>query len=137
MRPISNRLLGSLSPPHPKISINLPLDATTVGLGLTTTNVSTVADARSAIEDIDAALTTVSGHRSTAAATTNRIQQALDAETRASADIKRAKEDIVSADIASETAEAAREQTKAQATQAVLAQSTRIQRSAIDSLLTP
>lgn len=119
------------------ISINLPLDATTVGLGLTTTNVSTVADARSAIEDIDAALTTVSGHRSTAAATTNRIQQALDAETRASADIKRAKEDIVSADIASETAEAAREQTKAQATQAVLAQSTRIQRSAIDSLLTP
>jgi len=119
------------------ISINLPLNATTSGLGLTTTSVSTVADARNAIGEIDAAIDTVSGFRSTAGATANRIQQALNAETRANEDIKRAQEEIVSADIASETAEAARAQTKAQATQAVLAQSTQLQRTAIDSLLTP
>ena len=69
-------------------------------------------------------------------AAANRIQQALDAETRAQEDMQRASENIISADIATETAQAAKDQTLANATQAVLAQSSQIQRMAIDSLLT-
>jgi len=117
------------------IEIDLPVNATVGGLGLTASSVATTEDARTAIGEIDDALTTVSGYRSIAAATGNRIQQAIDAETRAKADVDRAGEQIVSADIASETAEAARQQTKTQATQAIMAQSVRLQRLAIDSLL--
>jgi flagellin len=117
------------------IEINLPVNATKSGLGLTTTSVATVADAQDAIGEIDAALDTVNEHRSTAAAASNQIQQAIDAETRAKSDLDRAGTEIVSADIASEAATAARQQAKAQATKAVRAQAIRLQRRVINSLL--
>jgi flagellin len=117
------------------ISIDLPVDATSDGLGLTSTSVATVADAQSALGEIDDAIDMVSGYRSTAAASANRLQQAMDAETRAKSDIERGESQITDTDMAAESAEAARQQTKSQATQAIMAQSVRIQRQAINSLL--
>jgi len=117
------------------IQLDLPVNATATGLGLTTASVATVEEAQTAIGEIDSALDTVSGYRSTIGAATNRLQKALDAETRAKSDIDHAGENITSADIATESAESVRQQTKAQASQAIMAQSARIQRLAIDSLL--
>jgi flagellin-like hook-associated protein FlgL len=59
----------------------------------------------------------------------------LDLETRAKFDIDRGGNQIRNADMASESAETARQQAKSQASQAIMAQSVRIQRQAIDSLL--
>ena len=117
------------------ISIDIPLNATTSGIGLTTTSLATVADAQSAIGEIDDAMDVIGEYRSTTAATSLQIDQAMNLEFRSKSDIDRGGEQIRSADMASESAEAARNQAKSQATQSIMAQSVRIQRQAIDSLL--
>jgi flagellin len=117
------------------ISIDLPVNATTSGLGLTTTSLATAADAQSAIQEIDDAMDVIGGYRSTAAASAHQLDQAMNLETRSKSDIERGGDQLRSADMASESAETARQQAKSQATQAVMAQSVRIQRQAIDSLL--
>jgi len=117
------------------ISIDLPVDATTSGIGLSSTSLATVADAQVAIGEIDDAMDVIGGYRSTAAASANQLDHALDLETRAKFDIDRGGNQIRNADMASESAETARQQAKSQASQAIMAQSVRIQRQAIDSLL--
>jgi flagellin len=117
------------------IAIDIPVNATTSGIGLTTTSVATVADAQSAIGEIDDAMDVIGGYRSTTAAATQQLNQAMDYEIRSKSDIDRGGSQIDDVDMAIESTESARQQVKAQATQSMMAQSVRIQRQVIDSLL--
>ncbi|MGI9258259.1 MAG: flagellin [Gammaproteobacteria bacterium] len=98
--------------------VTIALDTTT----LSSVNVSTVADANDAIQRLDAALTSVSGLRSTFGAIQNRFESTIANLTAVSENLSASRSRILDADFAAETAALTRAQILQQAGTAILAQ---------------
>jgi flagellin len=98
------------------------LTADTTITAVTGGDLTTVANALTAIDDIDAALTTVNGQRATLGAVQNRFQSVIDALSVAKENQEAARSRIMDADFAQETAALTRAQVLQQAGVAMLAQ---------------
>ena len=94
----------------------------TVGLGIDASLVDTAANAQTAIDDIDAAIETVSGQRATIGATENRLQITVSNLSSARENLSAANSRIRDVDVASETAALTRNNILQQAGVSVLAQ---------------
>jgi flagellin len=99
---------------------DLTADATITAV--TGGDLTSVANALTAIDDIDAALTTVNGQRATLGAVQNRFQSVIDALSVAKENQEAARSRIMDADFAQETAALTRAQVLQQAGVAMLAQ---------------
>lgn len=118
-----------------RIPLNFPVDVTAYGLGITSTGVATVADARASIAALDDALAIVGEASSTLGATWNRLNSAADHhEVRLNA-LAQGESTIRDADFALETSELAVAQILQQASIAAMAQARGIQAAAIPALL--
>ena len=98
------------------------LTADTTITAVTGGDLTSVANALTAIDDIDAALTTVNGQRATLGAVQNRFQSVIDALSVAKENQEAARSRIMDADFAQETAALTRAQVLQQAGVAMLAQ---------------
>lgn len=93
------------------------------GLNVTGIDLSQSADdSHDALDDIDAAINTVSGYRATLGAAASRLQSSLNTIAQASEAISAANSRIRDVDVASETSQLSRQQVLVQAGVAVLAQ---------------
>jgi flagellin len=120
---------------HSRISMELPLDATATGLGVASTTVTTVEEARDAIGAIDTAMDTLNAARSRVGAYTNRLIHALENEQTAVENTEAAQSRILDADMAAQTAALMREQILAYASVSVAAQAMKLERAALEEIL--
>jgi flagellin len=110
-------------------------ELTTTALGLTASvSLSTVTDAQSAIENIDAALDTVNGYRSDLGAVQNRLDSAINNSQAYLEALSSAQSAIQDADFATETSEMTKMQIMQQAGVAALAQAKNMNQSVISLL---
>jgi flagellin len=108
---------------------------TTTALGLTASvSLSSVTDAQSAIENIDAALDTVNGYRSDLGAVQNRLDSAINNSQAYLEALSSAQSAIQDADFAHETSEMTKMQIMQQAGVAALAQAKNMNQSVISLL---
>jgi flagellin len=104
---------------------NIGYTATSLALGnsaLNSASVTTVANANTTIGRVDAALTTVSGFRSTLGAIQNRFESTISSLQAVSENLQASRSRILDADFASETANLTKAQILQQAGVAILAQ---------------
>jgi len=118
-----------------RITISTPVDSTVRGLGLDEADVGSVDDALDALDSIDAALDTVNSARSKVGASTNRLTHALNYEEGAAVQEEAAESRIRDVDMARETAESAKNQILARATQALMVQVRDAHRATLMALL--
>jgi len=109
-------------------------DLTTTTLGLSSTDLSDVTGAQSAIEDIDAALDTVNGYRSDLGSVQNRLDSAISNSQSYLEALSSAQSAIQDADFAQETSEMTKLQIMQQAGVAALAQAKNMNQSVISLL---
>ena len=118
-----------------RITVAAPVDATARGLGLDETDVSGIAGALSALDDIDAAMDTINSARAKVGASTNRLDHALSFEETALVQDEAAESRIRDLDMAREAAESAKAKILAQATMALMAQVRDAHRRTMSALL--
>lgn len=118
-----------------RIDLELPIDATTHGLEIASTSVTTVENARAAMDAIDAALNILGSAQAKVGATTNRLMYALENETTAVENTEAARSRILDADMAAETAALVRDQILAQASIGIAAQAWRLEQEALERIL--
>jgi len=105
----------------PDTELVLP-DLTSATLGVDSSTIGTSTDAASAIDDVDAAIILVAGHRADAGAAINRLGFALSNAQNVSQRLKEALSGLEDTDYAAESAALARGMVLAQAGSAMLAQ---------------
>ena len=144
---IAATLSGAEPPPELQIQANdrnrdedrlpfgLEVDATATGLGIADSSVATVDEAREALDALDGALTQVGRLRAGVGATMNRIGHALAVQERTILDLESARSRILDADMAVEAAAMAKHRILADLGMSVLAQSRKLARDAVLSLL--
>ena len=118
-----------------RIDLELPLDATAHGLGVASSSVLTVEDAREALDAIDAAFLSLGSAQAQVGANTNRLVYALEYETRAVENTEAAQSRILDADMAAATAALARAQILAEASTGIAAQAWRLERESLEQIL--
>ncbi len=118
-----------------RIDLELPLDATANGLGVSGTSVSTVENAREALDYIDTAISSLGESRAKVGAMSNRLLHALGAETAALEATEAAESRILDADMAAETAALAKAQILADVSISIYAQARQMERETIEAIL--
>jgi flagellin len=120
---------------HSRIDLDLPLDATAHGLEVASTSVTSVENARQALDAIDNALNTLGAAQARVGAMTNRMVFALENETTAVESTVAAQSRILDADMAAETAALVRDQILAQASQSLAAQAWNLEKEVLEQII--
>jgi flagellin len=118
-----------------RIDLQMPMDATANGLGLSSVTVTTVEEARAAMDALDDAIDTLSGIQTHVGVSHNRLMFALENETTALENTEAARSRILDADMAAETAALAREQILAQASVGMAAQAWKLEKEVLERIL--
>ena len=118
-----------------RIEMGFPVDATAYGLGIDQESIGTVAEARSAIDALDAALDLVNSGFAKIGATRNRLENAANIIGDQRLALEIARSGIEDADFVVETAELTRQQILQQSATAALAQAQGVEREAVLALL--
>ncbi len=118
-----------------RIDLELPVDSTTNGLGIASTSVTTVENARAALDAIDDALHTLGESQAMVGANTNRLMYALENETTALEATVASRSRIIDADMAAQTAALVREQILADASMGIAAQAWRLEQVALERII--
>lgn len=124
--------VGAGNTANDQISVSLgDLRGTTLGVDIASIDMSTAANASTALTGIDAALDTVNGYRATYGASTNRLESALRNLETYTEKIEGAESRIRDADFAYESAEMSKYQIMQQAGLAVLGQANQLNQGAL------
>ena len=123
---------GSGASDDNRISVDLPVNATTSGLGLDLITIDTVQEAQDALDSVRDALVKVNGFRAKIGIHMNRLQSAISYETNAHLQVVSAQSRIEDLDFAEEAANLARLEFLERAADAILSQSINVDERAIE-----
>ncbi len=118
-----------------RIDLELPIDATAHGLEIANTTVTTVENARAAMDAIDEALKTLGEAQAKVGANTNRLLYALENENTALEATVASRSRVLDADMAAATAAMVREQVLSQVAQGIAAQAWRLEQEALEHII--
>ena len=117
------------------IELAFPVNAQANALGIDISSVDTAANARDALDLLDAALDTVNGHQARLGASMNRLDATLTHQTDAIEATTASESNVMDADYALEVSELTKEQLLAQSLVAAMAQANNMDRGTIQTLL--
>jgi len=120
-----------------RIPLGLPTDATSAGLGLSALSVRTAEEARDALGRIDGALEALATLRARLGAVENRLSMTTRRQDGASEAVTAAEGRILDADVARETARAARAELMRNAAAGILARAGTLRAGVVGRLLAP